>query len=258
MSSARATISRAREEQEASVHWRMRAECQPESLYATPEWLDAWVSDDLDSTARCRSVCRVCQVRYECSSEVLTDIAFIDQDGTMGGTTSAQRAWLRANPDLAHEVAQECRELGVDTDELGAWHEDNGPSAIPAGDVHLTPKQVASQWGVSIEVWRRWLAERGLVGKGGGGGERVHIRAYEIVAQMLSDANGGWVPRSEMVDAVMEDVPVAAVEHTAKYHSRGVRGGMDNLVAGVLQSLGRSGEIEQTVVGRSAMVRSTV
>lgn len=205
-----------------------------------------WTSDEPEDEAACLEVCRTCPVRAECTLMALTESCFSDQCGVVACTTTPQRAWLRANPDTAIEVAIICAEEGVSTDDLSAWHEAAGPETLP--EEPETPKAVHARWGVHVSVYRQWRTDRGLPGgTADGRNDKQHLDAYDLALGIIAD--GEWHQRNELVDAMSAHLPVSMIENTSTYDSKGPRAAWHSVVESVVQSGERDGTIERREAG---------
>ena len=228
--------------------WRQDALCRVE-----PDMLleEAWYDDDLISTAACMKVCMACPVLQPCGDEVMELDLMTDkkQVGTMGGTHVAQRTWLRSNPDMARAVAQDCTDAGVDPRELSLFYELEGLSAIPDAAEKMTPMQIEVNFGVHVEVWNRWMVDRGrMPAPRDGRTSKVHLEAYEEAERVLTiglQGNDGWVQQARISEALREVLPLTAVAHTKKAQTGNTKSAWVNLAYSVIQSFLRSGKVEQ-------------
>lgn len=228
--------------------WRLDALCRVE-----PDMLleDAWYEDDLISTAACMKVCMACPVIQPCGDEVLELDLITDkkQVGTMGGTHTAQRTWLRSNPDMARAVAQDCMDAGIDPRELSLFYEIEGPSSIPENAEKLTPMQIEVNFGVHVEVWNRWMVDRGRrPAPRDGRTSKVHLEGYEEAERVLVvglQKNDGWVQQVRISEVLREVLPLTAVAHTQKAQTGSTKSAFVTLAYSIIQSFMRSGKVEQ-------------
>ena len=232
-----------------SETWRSRASC---SNPDPNQWdNDDWYSDDSAAVAKCRSLCRSCSVVKFCADEVMRFELYSDtkQLGTMGGITTAQRIWLRANPAMAAEVARDCAQAGISTDALADYHEVEGPTSLPANAQSMTAYQVAVHFGVSQGVFRGWMIDRGLDHTPADGRtSKVHLDAYELAEHCLvlaAHEGDGWVPQTEITEVLRKNLPLTAVSHTKKAQSGNVKAAWGTLAYSVIQSWLRAGRVQQ-------------
>ena len=226
------------------ARWQNKAACS--GLSALP-----WVSDHPDDVAVCMPICRECPVRGDCAEEALSYQAArtYAQEGVMGGTTSAQRIWLAGNSEFAHEIAAECADLKVDTDEMSDWYEQAGPESLPADDHPVSERAIAARWGVSKATWKKWRSDRGMTGATAGHIERPkrNIDAYEVVEQHLRAAAAAgqpWVKRGELLEAMIRRLPRSMIEDSGNFAARTSRSAWQSVLGGVQQSFERAGRIE--------------
>lgn len=193
--------------------WYDLAACRTPSASELP-----WIENDAESVAKCTAVCNTCPVRERCGE---TYISFVDHHGTVGGTSRAQRVWLRANPDTAELIAADCRRARVKPEKLYEWYVAEGPAALPSDAASLTERQIAVRYGVDVEVFQQWLMDRGLAEHNpvDGRTNKMHVDAYDLVEDYLQTAlvdGDGWVSRTTITDLLEAVLPVSMIAHTHK------------------------------------------
>ena len=220
--------------------WRARAACAGSSL----EFVDA----DGDPAA-CLAICRRCPVRTECAAAVM---GFPSHVGVMGGTTAAQREWLRRHPSKAEQIAKECNERGVDVDGLSDWHTAAGPVLLDVADRHLDAERTAAKHGVTLAVLHRWLDERGCTP--GSAPKRPRRDAiagpwFETIRHLLQReavaAPGKWIDQSRLADHLQSVLPESLISDKPYYRQRGARSTWTRYAHEVIRSGLRQGWIEQ-------------
>lgn len=245
------TAATERTEQKYDTGWRDFAACRgvlSQDVWCTDE-TNAWIDDvDLEvvrtQEAECLAICRGCQVRPECALAALTDDNYVEHTGVVAGTTAPQRVWLRTNSGIAMQVALECAEDGVSTDDLSDWYTAVGPDDLP--EVPETPAVIRRRRGVHESTYRQWRTERGMAGgTSGARSEKQHLGAYGIVLVVLSD--GEWHLRSELVAALhgSPQIDKSMIENTKTFEKKGAKAAWHAIVEGVVQSGMRDGTIER-------------
>lgn len=220
--------------------WRRHAACIGSGL--------AFVDAD-DNPAACLALCRQCPVRAECAAVVM---CFPRHVGVMGGTTAAQRTWLRQHPTKAHQVFTECNELGIDADELSDWHTATGPVLLDVADRLLNAEQAATKHGVTLAALHRWLEERGCKPPAPRKNRPRQVRAgpwFEAIRDLLrheaAAAPGRWIDQTRLADHLQQTLPASLIRDTPYCRRRGTRSTWTRYAHEVIRSGLRQGWIEQ-------------
>lgn len=212
-----------------------------------------WVSDEESDVALCRAVCRQCEVMDWCADEVMQVDLTADEshEGTMGGMSSAQRVWLRSNPALANDVADDCAAAGCSVHDLSDLYETEGPSLISPEVSSLPDHQIAVRYGVGPDTFKRWMSARGVAHapKRKRKSAKMHTGAYRLAERhmiaAIHDGGDGWVGQSEITQILMDKRPWTDIAHTQKAHTEGARSAWGNLAYSIIQSWLRAGRVTQ-------------
>ena len=170
----------------------------------------------------------------------------------MGGTTAAQREWLRHHPVKAAQIAKECDERGVDVDALSDWHTAAGPVLLDVADGHLGAEHAAAKHGVALAVLHRWLAERGCNPGSAPKNPRREVVAgpwFETIRDMLQReavaAPGKWIDQTRLADHLQTVLSESLISDRPYYRQRGVRATWARYAHNVVEAGLRQGRIEQ-------------